>query len=214
MELNRLPFCLLIIGLMIGSTLNAQDHKTTKNGFYFETLLGVSSYGSSEAVTVGETTPAYLTETGFSYGLKLGNKFYFGDESSDFRIGIDANWFGFHGTQVNITNINSFGTGGSYSYNALNFSFVNPGIGVAMKLTDEMGLDANLNFGPNVMVAYSGDLSDGGAGFGLKVGPQVKWHYNILAVGLEYRYSSVLSASSDIDNLRTNLFGVTVGLKF
>ncbi len=207
---KQLPFLFLIAALLTAPALKGQEHKTTKGGFYFETLLGISSYGSSEVSVSERGENSFLSESGFAYGLKLGNKFYFGDDSKDFRLGMDVNWFGVHGIQVSVED--EIGSE-SFSYNALNFSFVNPGIGMAMKLNENMGIDANVNFGPNIMIGYSSDLDDGGAGFGLKVGPQVKWHYSILAVGFEYRYCSVLSEESTIETLRTNVYGMTIGLK-
>lgn len=193
---RRLPLFLLLFAILFTFGAKAQSglpNKTTKSGFYFGTLLGPGSVGHREANGV--------TESGLGVGFNLGNKFYFGDDSKSFRLGMDLNWLGIH-----------YFSPSAYRQSFLNFSFVNPGIGVATALGEDLGLDAAFNVGPNVMVGY-GDW-DEDAAFGMRLGPHVKFHYHILAIGFEYRYTWATTQASDIEGYRNNFYGFTLGLKF
>ncbi len=192
---------LLAIAFIFPSLLAAQDlpNKTTKSGFYFETLVGSGSLAHREGALSKRDIG------GFAYGLKLGNKFYFGDDSKDFRIGMDLNWFSVHGSLMRYQELDR-----DYRVVMTNLSIINPGIGMAWAFGNDLGLDANFNIGPNFMIASD----DGeGSGLGLRLGPQVKFHYHVLSIGLEYRYANILS-NYDLEDLRTNIYGFTIGLKF
>ena len=160
-------FTLLAICLFVGA--NAQDEavesKLIKNGMYIESFAGIASTDFSNG------------NTGF--GVKLGNVWYFG--SSDFwRPGFKTVWF--RGSAY-------FGDNGSI----VQGSILNVGFANIIELKSNLGLEANINVGYNIV--YSENDYIGGNDFtggGVMINPELKFRYNVLAIGLDFVFSKVI----------------------
>ena len=160
----------LAIVLLALVTVNAQEKsesKLTKNGVYIESILGVAS------------TDFNSTHAGL--GLKLGNVWYFGN--SDFwKPGFKTVWFrgtGYFGDSV-----------------ILQGSVLNVGFANVIQFKENLGIEANLNFGYNVIFQSeifeeNNTLSEDFFGGGIMINPELKFRYNILSVGLDFVFSRV-----------------------
>ncbi|PHS10732.1 MAG: hypothetical protein COA88_00140 [Kordia sp.] len=167
-------FTLLAICLFIGA--NAQDEavdsKLIKNGFYVESFGGIV------------TTDFNKGDSGF--GLKLGNVWYFG--SSDlWRPGFKTVWF---------RGATYFGDNGS----TVQGSILNVGFANIIEFKPNLGLEANINFGYNII--YSENRYTGGSDFiggGMMFNPELKFRFNVLAVGLDFVFTKAREFGDDDD---------------
>jgi len=157
---------LLAMCMLLGA--NAQEDsvesKLIKNGFYVETFAGIASTDFNDG------------DTGF--GLKLGNIWYFG-ESDFWRPGFKTVWF--RGAAY-------FGDNGS----TVQGSILNVGFANIVEFKPNLGLEANINFGYNVLYAENNYI--GGHDFtggGVMINPEIKFRYNILAIGIDFVFSNV-----------------------
>lgn len=165
-------FTLLAICMFIGA--NAQeDSMIIKNGFYVDTFAGIASTDFNDG------------DTGF--GVKLGNVWYFG--SSDlWRPGFKTVWF--RGSAY-------FGDNGS----TVQGSVLNVGFANIIEFKPNLGLEANINFGYNFV--YSENRFTGGSDFtggGIMFNPEIKFRYNVLAIGLDFVFTKVTEYSDYYDN--------------
>lgn len=165
-------FTLFAICMFIGA--NAQeDSMLIKNGFYVETFAGIASTDFNDG------------DTGF--GVKLGNVWYFG--SSDFwRPGFKTVWF--RGSAY-------FGDNGT----TVQGSMLNVGFANIIEFKPNLGLEANINFGYNIV--YSENRYTGGSDFtggGVMFNPEIKFRYNVLAIGLDFVFTKVTEYSDSYDN--------------
>jgi len=167
-------FTLLTICLFIGA--NAQDEavesKLIKNGMYVESFGGIVSTDFNDG------------DSGF--GLKLGNVWYFG--SSDlWRPGFKTVWF--RGSAY-------FGDNGS----TVQGSLLNVGFANIIEFKPNLGLEANINLGYNIV--YSENRHAGGSDFtggGVMFNPEIKFRYNVLAIGLDFVFTKVTEYSDQTE---------------
>lgn len=178
-------FTLLAICMFIGA--NAQeDSMLIKNGFYVETFAGIASTDFNDG------------DTGF--GVKLGNVWYFGS-SNLWRPGFKTVWF--RGSAY-------FGDNGP----TIQGSILNVGFANIIEFKPNLGLEVNLNFGYNLVYVendksydyyngyytetiYSNDEFTGG---GIMFNPEIKFRYNVLAIGLDFVFTKVTEYSDTYDN--------------
>jgi len=172
-------FTLLAICMFVGA--NAQEDsvesKLIKNGFYVETFVGTATTDYTDGTTGG--------------GLKLGNVWYFG-ESDFWRPGFKTVWF----------------RGAAYFGDndvIVQGSVMNVGFANIIEFKPNLGLEVNINVGYNVVYVdnersydyyngsynqtmYSGDEFTGG---GVMINPELKFRYDVLAIGLDFVFSKV-----------------------
>ncbi|MCH2230847.1 MAG: hypothetical protein MK105_10925 [Crocinitomicaceae bacterium] len=152
-------------------------------------------------IQVTQNNQVYATP---SMNFRIGHKWYFG-QNERYRPGLQVQWmkFGIH--------VNPSQGYGSYSLSPLNVGITN-----ALKFNDRHGMEFNLtggfsmlNFNPFVSFG-SGDF-EGETGY--TIGTELKYRFNILAVGLNY---SRINAGFNLDNNRHNLnvISLSAGIKF
>jgi len=167
---------LLAICMFVG--VNAQEDSVEsnliKNGFYVETFVGTATADFTDSLVGG--------------GIKLGNVWYFG-ESDFWRPGFKTVWF---------RGATYFGDGDVI----VQGSVLNVGFANIIEFKPNLGLEVNINVGYNVVYAsdensydyyngattYSGDDFTGG---GLMVNPEIKFRYNVLAIGLDFVFTNI-----------------------
>lgn len=149
------------------------DSKILKNGFSVENFIGTATtdYSSGD----------------FGVGVKLANYWYFGD-STTWKPGLKSTWF---------RGATYFGDDLTIQASVLNVGFAN-----AFDFGNNIGLEANLNVGYNVVITivdnyydeyYSEDYYDDDfAGGGILFNPEIKFRYNVLAIGLDFVFTKVM----------------------
>jgi hypothetical protein len=158
-----------LIALVCFTIVNAQeqeaDSEILKNGFGVETFIGnaLTDYSSGD----------------IGVGIKLANYWYFGD-SATWRPGLKSTWF----------------RGATYFGDdvlTLQGSVLNVGFANAFDFGNNIGLGVNLNVGYNVVVAIFDDTTptDDFAGGGILFNPEIKFRYNVLAIGLDFAFTKV-----------------------
>jgi len=188
-------FTILAICLFIGA--NAQDgeieSKLIKNGFYVETFVG--------------TATTDFTDSSIGGGVKLGNVWYFGS-SNFWRPGFKTVWFR-----------------GSTYFNEddaiVQGSILNVGFANIIEFKHNLGLEANINFGYNIVYTandrdyyynsngyYNNHYDDDFTGGGIMINPEIKFRYNVLAIGLDFVFSNI-KEYSDHDDYYYNEFNNT-----
>jgi len=172
-------FTLIAICMFVGA--NAQEDliesKLIKNGMFVESFAGIASTDYSDGTT--------------GFGLKLGNVWYFG-ESDFWRPGFKTVWF----------------RGAAYFGDndvIVQGSVINVGFANIIEFKPNLGLEVNINVGYNIVYVdnessydyyngsytqtmYSGDEFTGG---GVMINPELKFRYNVLAIGLDFVFSKV-----------------------
>jgi len=157
-------FTLLAICLFIGTSAQDDevDSKLIKNGMYVESLGGIVSTDFNKG--------------DLGLGLKLGNVWYFG--SSDlWRPGFKTVWF--RGSTY-------FGDNGS----TIQLSLLNVGFANIIEFKPNLGLEANINLGYNIV--YSENRHTGGSDFiggGMMLNPELKFRFNVLAIGFDFVFT-------------------------
>ena len=192
-------FTLFSIFMFIGA--NAQDEavesKLIKNGFYVETFVGTADTEFTDGLAGG--------------GLKLGNVWYFG--SSDFwRPGFKTVWFR--------------GAGYLSDKDAIiQGSIMNVGFANIIEFTPNLGLEANINVGYNIVYTsndrdyyydnnyyynntynngynnnvYNNRYDSDFTGGGVMINPEIKFRYHILSIGLDFVFSNVKEYSDQTE---------------
>ncbi len=176
-KLIILPLLLLCTTL---SYAQNTDSKILKNGFGVESFIGFASSDYSD--------------NNFGLGLKIANTWYFGNNEV-WKPGLKANWFRF---------ATYFGDNDLYFHIALpHIGFAN-----AFEFSNDIGMEVNLNVGYN-LVGYNDNreyydssgmfIHDGEDFFGggILFNPEIKFRYNVLAVGLDVVFSKVNEYSSE-----------------
>lgn len=147
------------------------DSKILKNGFALETFIGTGATDYSSG--------------NFGAGIKLANYWYFGD-SATWRPGLKSTWF---------RGATYFGDDLTIQGSVLNVGFAN-----AFDFGNNIGLEANLNVGYNVVINifdsyydefYDDYYDDDFVGGGIMFNPEIKFRYNVLAVGLDFVFTKV-----------------------
>lgn len=148
------------------------DSKILKNGFGVETFIGTASTDYSSGDVGG--------------GVKLANYWYFGG-SDVWKPGLKSTWF----------------RGATYfggDVLTLQGSVLNVGFANAFDFGNNIGLEANLNVGYNVIIGifdsyndtyYDDYYDDNFVGGGILFNPEIKFRYNVLAVGLDVVFTNV-----------------------
>ena len=152
------------------------DSKILKNGFGVETFIGTAStdYSSGD----------------FGGGVKLANYWYFGG-SDIWKPGLKSTWF----------------RGATYFGDdvlTLQGSVLNVGFANVFEFKPNIGLEVNLNVGYNVVIGifdeydnnyiggYYDDYEiDNFAGGGILFNPEIKFRYNVFAIGLDFAFTNV-----------------------
>lgn len=177
----------------------AQENKLTKNGFYVESILGTAKFENLDPM--------------FGGGLKLGNVWYFGSNDV-WKPGVKTVWL----RATTYFGEDNFMLQGSVA----NIGFAN-----IFKFSEKLGLEANINFGYNVVYnSYDYEYYDYDYGYyyndtddivsgGILINPEVKFRFNVLAVGLDFTFSS-LKEFDDENNRNFGLSAVhlSFGAKF
>ena len=169
------------------------DSKILKNGFAVETFIGTATtdYSSGD----------------FGVGIKLANYWYFGDNQV-WKPGLKSTWF----------------RGATYfGSDALTIqgSVLNVGFANAFEFKKNIGLEANFNIGYNVVYRtditryddYGYEYNEDFIGGGILFNPEIKFRYNVLAVGFDFVFTNV----NDFDITRDTPFSsinFTIGAKF
>ena len=194
------------------------------NGFFLDGTLGVGIYSVSNRVW---TTPE---ATGFDFNFRLGNKWYFSN-MTNYRPGFQATWirtgasiipyqlhsYTQNGQVDNIGNITNTNNNYDFSYNAtaaaISFAPCLVGMTNAIALTDEMGIEANVNIGFNLMITATEEVH---AAACFIFNPCVKFRYKQFAVGLDIAHTSGTFRNEFDDIYRKYLTNcsLTVGTKF
>lgn len=170
-KLIILPLLLLCTSLTYAQN---SDSKILKNGFGIESFVGFATTDFSD--------------DNFGLGLKVSNTWYFGNNDA-WKPGLKANWFRF---------ATYFGA------NELDLQIALPHVGFAnaFEFTPNVGLELNLNVGYNIVgffndtgyynyhAGYYDDFDDF-VGGGIFLNPEIKFRYNILAVGLDVVLSKI-----------------------
>ena len=200
--LVSLAFCAFLFS-------NAQEKsgssKLTKNGLFIDTFVGTATTDSSSSTTFSSTS-------GIGGGLKFGNIWYFGSNDM-WKPGFKTTWLR-AGAYFGDEKIKFQGT-------VLNVGFAN-----IIKFTNEIGIEANVNAGYNVLLSldnatytdYYGnsyvDSNNDFAGGGIMFNPEVKFRYNVLAVGLDFVFSNITSFESEQFRSGTSSYYSTVKTGF
>lgn len=158
-----------LIAMVCLTITNAQEQEVTtkilKNGFNVESFIGTATtdYSSGD----------------FGVGLKLANYWYFGDNQI-WKPGVKSTWF--RGATYFGDDVTTF------QASVLNVGFAN-----AFEFTNNIGLEVNLNLGYNVVVGVFDDIysADDFIGGGMLFNPEIKFRYNVLAIGLDFAFSKV-----------------------
>ena len=210
-------FTLLAICLFIG--VNAQDEaiesKLIKDGFYVESLIG--------------TVATDYTDGNTGLGLKLGSVWYFGEDNF-WRPGFKTVWF----------------RGATYFGEEefiLQASVANVGFANIFEFKHNLGLEANINFGYNLVYIDNDTRYDNYnsrnpyneefSGSGIFINPEIKFRYKVLSIGLDFVFSKVKEFNTDEEGyydynsdtyISTNIFlkrktpfsaiNLTIGAKF
>ena len=208
--LVSLAFCAFLFS-------NAQEKsgssKLTKNGLFIDTFVGIAQTDSSSSTTFSSTS-------GIGGGLKFGNIWYFGSNDM-WKPGFKTTWLR---------------AGAYFGDEKIKFqgSVLNVGFANIIKFTKEIGIEANVNAGYNVYVSldntdYNGstymDSTNDFAGGGIMLNPEIKFRYNVLAVGLDFVFSKITSfesesfgyaGSSNTSTIKTDFTAInlTIGAKF
>jgi len=169
---------LLAICMFVGANAQVEEveSKLIKNGFYVETFVG--------------TATTDFTDSSAGGGLKLGNVWYFG-ESDFWRPGFKTVWF----------------RGAAYFNNdevTVQASILNVGFANIIEFKPNIGLEANINIGYNIVIINSDDYGyynngynsnnnyyDDFTGGGVMINPEIKFRYNVLSIGLDFVFSNV-----------------------
>lgn len=170
---NKIITALAVVSFIF---CNAQEgvteSKILKNGFGVETFIGTASTDYSSGDVGG--------------GVKLANYWYFGD-SATWRPGLKSTWF----------------RGATYFGDdvlTLQGSVLSVGFANAFDFGNNIGLEANLNVGYNVVINifdsyydeyYDDYYDDDFVGGGILFNPEIKFRYNVLAVGLDVVFTNV-----------------------
>lgn len=182
-----------------------KDHLLT-SGFFFNALLG---YGGNTRYDEYYYDPYYYPINNVGYqeytthnitmNLVIGNKWYFGS-SEKWRPGLQVNW-GRIGINLDPDNPESIIIG------AKNISPVNVGMCNIFKFSEKTGLELNFTTGFNLEV----NPDYGRTTPGLAISPEVKFRYNMLAIGIDY--SRIQTFGNDFELSNWNIVGLTVGIK-
>jgi len=195
-------------------TLSARD-PFFDNGFYLDLMLGG---GDAERK---ETQIAYYDDFGNYYpngyeyvyqsedrfatiNFRIGHKWYFGN-GAKYRPGLQSHWM-----RIGI-NLNPEDGYASYSLSPLNVGLTN-----SFKFNERHGMEANvtggftvLNFNPFSTIIGNGSPN---SSTGYTFGVELKYRFNILAVGLDYsRFNTGFNHTNRNHNL--NVISVTAGIK-
>ncbi len=173
--MKKIVFTLIALACLTTSKAQEQDvaSKILKSGFGVETFIGTATtdYSSGD----------------FGVGLKLANYWYFGDNQV-WKPGLKSTWF----------------RGATYfGSDALTIqgSVLNVGFANAFEFKKNIGLEVNLNVGYNVVIGIFDEYydsyydeyydTDDFTGGGILFNPEIKFRYNVLAVGLDFVFTNV-----------------------
>ena len=177
-----------------------------KGGFFIEALIGYGGYEVRNEYMLYDYYGNYIGTQEFferhadlAFTIRLGNKWYFG-QNEKWRPGLQATWLRL-GNYIDTRNMETMFIG------TKTVSLANVGMTNAFRFTDDIGMEANFSVGPTIAF----DLDNGRGNVGMLVGPEVKFRFRNLAVGVDYAYiwGDELNAP---DNF--NVLSLSIGAKF
>lgn len=159
---------------------NAQetDSKLLKNGFGVESFIGAATTDYSGG--------------DIGVGIKLANYWYFGG-TEKWKGGLKSTWF---------RGATYFGS----DVLTIQASVLNVGFANVFEFKPNIGLEVNLNLGYNVVIGvydgyyndyYNDYYSNDFAGGGILFNPEVKFRYNVFAIGLDFAFTKVTEYSEE-----------------
>jgi len=180
-----------ILAILLYAGMNAQEEsKIIKNGFYVDTFIGTA-------------TTDFTSNNDLGFGVKLGNVWYFGSNEV-WRPGVKTVWF--RGSAYF----------GDFSAITIQGSVVNIGFANVFEFTDNIGLEANINVGYNIV--YAENDFDDYTGGGIMFNPELKFRYNVLAVGLDMIFTRVNDYDDEItvggNKIDFSSINLSIGAKF
>jgi hypothetical protein len=218
MKTINLTFVLLMFSILSLSNMNAQttdleffnesSENIFRNDFFFDAMVHVG-HGSYyyEYTTIhyepirfyggvmsGGFSKSFHTNShkgaGKGFGLKLGNKWYFG-KNKKYRPGFTATWLRVDFQSLGVDQNN-------FSFSLLpNIGFIN-----AFKFNQNMGIEVNMNTGLKLIFVPNRIF------FAAAINPNVKLRYKALTVGIDLNYMPTIGAVKENHFLQ---FGLSVG---
>lgn len=181
--MKKTLFTLLAMVCLTLTVAQETESKILKNGFGVESFIGTATTDYSGG--------------DLGVGIKLANYWYFGG-TGKWKGGLKSTWFrGATYFGDNVTTIQG---------SVLNVGFAN-----VFEFSPNIGLEVNLNVGYNVVIGifdgyydvyYGGFYSDNYydedfAGGGILFNPEIKFRYNVLAIGLDFAFTNVTEFSEN-----------------
>lgn len=170
-------FTLLAICMCIEANAqeDAVESKLIKNGMYVDSFVGIATTDYSDR--------------NIGYGLKLEHMWYFG-ESNIWRPGLKTVW------------LRGAAYIGDNHERIIQGSILNIGFSNIIEFKQNLGLEANINLGYNIVYienefTHSDDYFTGG---GMMINPEVKIRYKIFAVGLDFVFTNITEYGYTEDN--------------
>ena len=206
-----------------------QENNILKNGFFIDGLIQGGGLDMNYSSPYGSMTMNQSASySNFSAGLRLGNKWFFG-EGKVYRPGIVANWIR-HDILVNsykATVTNSYGqntTTQTYDYRPGQFFAilavdpVNIGFSNVISFNDKMGLEIDITGGLSTVFIFE-NITSSVVNLAGVFGAAIKFRYKNLSVGLDFCHRQIvdLQGNSSYYNsyaLGLNSIGLTIGGKF